>query len=60
MSIEDAEKYIADGHFEFASMLPKVKAGLEFVREKPGRKAIITSLSKLEDSLIGKSGTFIE
>lgn len=60
MSTEAAKKYIDDGHFEFASMLPKVKAGLDFVSEKNGRKAIITSLSKLEEALLGKAGTIIE
>ncbi|MCL1835805.1 MAG: carbamate kinase [Oscillospiraceae bacterium] len=59
MSAEDAERYIAEGHFAPGSMLPKVEAALEFVKSGPDRKALITMLSKARDGLAGKTGTVI-
>ena len=60
MSIEEAESYINEGQFEFASMLPKIEASVDFVTHGKGRCAIITSLSKAKASLAGKAGTTIE
>ncbi|TXJ20605.1 carbamate kinase [Brachyspira aalborgi] len=59
MSIDDAKKYIEDGHFAPGSMLPKVKAAMMFAESKPGRKALITSLEKAADGIAGKTGTVI-
>jgi len=59
MTIQDAEKYIKEGQFAPGSMLPKVSAAIKFVGSKPGRKAIIASLEKARDALMGKSGTSI-
>ena len=60
MSVEEARKYIEEGHFAPGSMLPKVKAAVDFAISGPGRKAIITSLYKAVDALQGKTGTVIE
>lgn len=60
LSVEEAEKYMAEGHFAKGSMLPKVQAALKFVKKYPGKKAIITSLDKAVDALNGKAGTVIE
>lgn len=60
MSIEQAEKYISEGHFAPGSMLPKVMAAVNFAKSKHGRKAIITSLYKAMEALDGKCGTIIE
>ena len=57
--MEEAEKYIAEGHFAPGSMLPKVQAAIKFVKANPGKKAIIASLSKAVEALEGKSGTVI-
>lgn len=57
LTVDEAEKHIADGQFAPGSMLPKVEAALKFVRSKPGRRAIITSLDKAVDALAGKTGT---
>lgn len=51
------EQYAHQGHFGEGSMLPKVKAAIQFARSAPGRKAIITSLDKGLDALAGKCGT---
>ena len=59
MSVEEAERYIAEGHFAPGSMLPKVEAALGFVKSGAGRKAMITMLSKARDGLAGKTGTII-
>lgn len=60
MSIEEAEAYIAEGQFEFASMLPKVEASVAFIKAGKGRSAIITTLDHAFESLKGKAGTVIE
>ena len=44
---------------EFASMLPKVNASIDFVENGKGRKAIITSLKMARESIKGKGGTVI-
>lgn len=60
MTIDEAKAYIDQGQFEFASMLPKVSASVNFLEAGKGRKAIITSLDKAEESLTGEAGTTIE
>ena len=59
MTIEEAKHYINEGHFEFASMLPKIEASLAFIQAGKGRSAVITSLAKAKDSLLGNAGTTI-
>lgn len=60
MTIDEAKAYMDQGQFEFASMLPKVSASVNFLEAGKGRKAIITSLDKAEESLTGEAGTAIE
>lgn len=60
MTIDEAKAYMDQGQFEFASMLPKVSASVNFLEAGKGRKAIITSLDKAEGSLTGEAGTTIE
>jgi carbamate kinase len=59
LTLEEAQKYIDEGHFGKGSMLPKVKAAMRVVQDKPSCKALITSLDKLMDGLEGKTGTVI-
>ena len=59
LTVEEAEKYIAEGQFAKGSMLPKVEAALEFVTSKQGREAVITSLENAKDALNGATGTWI-
>ncbi len=59
MTTAEAETYICQGHFEFASMLPKVDAAISFIKAGEGRRAIITSLEKAQDSIEGRAGTLI-
>ncbi|MBM7615026.1 carbamate kinase [Alkaliphilus hydrothermalis] len=59
VSIPDLEKYIEEGHFAPGSMLPKVKAAMKFVQSKPGRRALITSLDKAKEGIMGQTGTVV-
>jgi len=59
LSIDEANKYIKEGHFAPGSMLPKVQAAIEFAGSKGGRSALITSLEKAADGILGKTGTRI-
>ena len=57
VSVEEANKYIEEGHFAPGSMLPKVQAAVDFAASKPGRTALITLLEKSRDAVQGKTGT---
>ena len=57
LTVEQAKKYIQEGHFAKGSMLPKVEAAMGFVSSKPGRKALITLLAKAKEGLLGETGT---
>lgn len=59
VSVEEAKKYVAEGHFAPGSMLPKVEASIRFAESKEGRRALITLLDKAADGLAGKTGTVI-
>ncbi len=47
LTVKEAARYLAAGHFPEGSMGPKVAAAAEFVRAG-GRRAVITSLEKIE------------
>ncbi len=59
MSVAEAKTLIDEGHFAKGSMLPKVEAALSFAASKPGRKALITMLSKAKEGIEGKTGTLV-
>ena len=59
LTVAETEKYIAEGHFAPGSMLPKVNAAVKFVKGRPGKIAIITSLDKAFEALEGNTGTSI-
>ena len=58
-SVAEMEEYIAQNQFAPGSMLPKVQAAINFVKGKPGKKAIIADLKDIEKALEGKVGTAI-
>ena len=60
MTVEEAEKYAAEGQFGVSSMLPKIDAAISFICAGKGRSAIITSMAKAEEAVNGKAGTTIE
>lgn len=58
LTVAEAKKYIEEGHFKPGSMLPKVKAALNFL-QNGGKDVLITDPSHLEEALEGKTGTRI-
>ena len=59
LSVEDAERYLAEGQFAEGSMRPKIEAALAFAKSGPGRKTLITLLSKAKEGIEGKTGTVV-
>lgn len=55
-----AREYIKKGEFAKGSMLPKIEACLDFVDSTTETLAIITSLDKASEALLGKTGTIIK
>ncbi len=60
LTVDEAKKYMREGHFAAGSMLPKIQAAIKFVESKPERMAIITSLENAKESLNGNTGTLIK
>lgn len=60
ITVDQAKKYMDDGHFGIYNMLPKFRAAVDFIEKGTGRRAMITSLDSLKDGLKGKTGTIIK
>ncbi|MBT3218412.1 MAG: carbamate kinase [Proteobacteria bacterium] len=58
VTVAEARQYIEDGYFAPGSMLPKIKAVLEFV-EATGNDALITDPQNMLRGLAGETGTRI-
>ena len=58
MTVAEAKRYCAEGHFKPGSMLPKIQAVIAFL-EGGGREAIITDPAHLGLALAGKTGTHV-
>mgnify|MGYP001080907773 CR=1 FL=1 len=58
MTVAEAKQYIKEGHFAPGSMLPKVKAIIQYL-ENGGKKALITDPEHIGEALDGKTGTWI-
>lgn len=58
ITIREAKKYLAEGHFAPGSMEPKIQASINFL-ERGGKKVIITSIDKAAEALAGRAGTEI-
>ena len=56
MSVAEAKRFVAEGHFAPGSMLPKIEACIQFVGNGGG-EAIITSPEKLTLAVEGNAGT---
>ena len=59
LTVKQAKEYIKNDEFKKGSMLPKIEACLDYITHKKNGQAIITSLSKIKDALLGKTGTII-
>jgi carbamate kinase len=60
MSVDEARRYMAQGHFGKGSMQPKVEAAILAATQNPNCRTIITSIEKLADGFKGITGTVIE
>ncbi len=52
ITVEEAKRYLAEGHFTEGSMAPKVRAGIYFV-ENGGKECVITEAGQLENPACG-------
>jgi carbamate kinase len=50
LTVEEAKKYLREGHFPPGSMGPKIEAAIQFL-ESGGKEVIITSIPKAYDSV---------
>ena len=58
INVDEAKKYIEEGHFAKGSMLPKIQAIVRFL-EAGGQEAIVTNPESLEKALKGETGTHV-
>jgi carbamate kinase len=56
MTVAEARRYMAEGHFKPGSMLPKVQALIDFL-EGGGKEGLITDPTHLAPALQGETGT---
>ena len=58
ITVEEAERYMAEGHFPPGSMGPKIQAAINFLKGG-GESAFITAIDKVWEAIVGKTGTRI-
>jgi len=58
ITIEEATRYMEEGHFPPGSMGPKIQASIEFLKSG-GTRAVITSIEAIEAAVQGSAGTKI-
>jgi len=56
VSVDEAKRYLAEGHFGAGSMAPKIQGIVKFL-ESGGRRAIVTCPRDLESAIAGNAGT---
>lgn len=56
LTLKEAEQLLAEGHFPPGTMQPKIEAVLQFINQG-GKRAVITSIENIEDSVLRKAGT---
>lgn len=59
MTLTEAKKLYAEGHFLSGSMGPKIEAIIAFLEANPTGKALVTKPETIIDALDGKTGTWI-
>jgi carbamate kinase len=60
LSVDEARRYAAEGHFGAGSMGPKIEALLAFVGARPRGRGLITNCASISRALRGETGTWIE
>ncbi len=58
ITVEEAERFMAEGHFPTGSMGPKIQAAINFLKGG-GESAYITAMDKVRESIAGQTGTRI-
>jgi len=58
LTVAEARRHLAEGHFLAGSMGPKIEAALRFTEWSRG-EAVITSLDKALEGILGRTGTRI-
>jgi carbamate kinase len=58
LTLDQADRYMKEGHFPAGSMGPKVEAAVQFIKSG-GKRAVITSVQGIKDAVAGKAGTEI-
>ncbi|MGB9789983.1 MAG: carbamate kinase [Thermotoga caldifontis] len=58
LTVEEATRYLKEGHFPSGSMGPKIEAAIDFVTTT-GKTCLITDMKKLKEALSGRTGTRI-
>lgn len=58
MTVAEARRYLAEGHFPAGSMGPKVEAAVQFM-ESGGKRAVIAAIDGIEEAVAGRGGTEI-
>jgi carbamate kinase len=56
VTLPEARRYLAEGHFAEGSMAPKIRAIIRYL-EAGGREALVTSPEALSEALDGRAGT---
>ncbi len=59
MTLSEAKKLYAEGHFLSGSMGPKIEAIIAFLEANPNGKGLVTDPPHIVDALDGKTGTWI-
>jgi carbamate kinase len=56
VTVDQAARYLLDGHFPAGSMAPKVEAAMGFINAK-GQRAVIAGIDRIEAAVRGEAGT---
>ncbi len=59
LTLSEAKKYMAEGHFLSGSMGPKIEAMIAFMAANPAGKGLITKPETIVQALDGKTGTWL-
>lgn len=59
MTVEDAKRYVAEGHFGEGTMLPKIQAAIDYIGNSAVRSVLIAKLESALDGVSGLKGTVI-
>ncbi len=59
LTLSEAKRYYAEGHFLSGSMGPKIEAIIAYLEANPKGQALITKPETILDALDGKTGTWV-